>query len=141
MFRGFDTHLISRVDRCKGDSHYFSPEALRFFGAFGGASFALPHFLDSSRRFHVLVESVKNHDGTRHYRPTVVLFTPADDGSGETVEIFHPYDLEIAGAPLSGATATRRAQRYATTVRQLVEGGAGIELAAHRAARYGEPAL
>lgn len=130
-FRGFDSYLISRVDRAKGDTHYFSVEALRFFDAFGGASFALPARIDPKRRFHAMVESVRNHDGTRHYRPTVVLFTPDAENGGETVEIFHPYDLEIVDAPLSRATATRRLTRYADAVRANVELGEEIETAAH----------
>jgi hypothetical protein len=141
MFRGFDTYLISRVDRAKGDHYYFDMGALRMFDAFGGASFALPARLDRSRRFHAMVESVRNHDGTRHYRPTVVLFTPDVENGGETVEIFHPYDEEIATAPLSGATATRRLKTYAQLVRQLIEGGADVDAAAHRAHGYTLPAI
>lgn len=141
MFRGFDTHMMSRVERANGDHHYFDVASLRYFDAFGGATFGLPNSLDPTRRFSVIVESVRNYDGTRHYRPTVVLFTANIEKGGEDVEVFHPYDENIADAPTTGATATRRARAYATLVRQLVEGGADVDTAAHRAHGYTLPTL
>lgn len=139
LFRGFDTYMTSRVQRATGDHHYFDVDSLRFFDAFGGARFALPASLDPSRRFVVLVESVVHPSAGRVYRPTVVLFTPDAEHGGESVEVFHPYDDDAASAPTTGATATRRARAYAQRVWQLVEGGADVATAAHRAHGYTQP--
>ena len=76
MFRSFDPYLVSRVQHA--GSHYFDPDTLRFFDAYGGAS---RHFSRPGEPPHgyALVESVRPPWGDRYYRIVVVTFE--DDGS------------------------------------------------------------
>jgi hypothetical protein len=87
--RGFDPYLVSRVSRAAGDCHYFDDGTLRWFDAYGGATYAptgvYPHV-------RVIVESVRDtsgnaYGGARMYRAIVVTFyVTTRDHDGRTVE-------------------------------------------------------
>lgn len=122
MFRGFDTHLISRVSRAKGDHHYFDTGTLRWFNAYGGKSFGLPVSRDPDTRFTALVESVEHPSEGRIYRVVTVLFSTDTDGR-ETVEIFRPEDDAFYR---TGATAGRYAERYLRNVHYIAASNGSV---------------
>lgn len=129
--RGFDPYLVSRVERAQGDHHYFDIQNLRFFDAYGGASFRLPHSLDPDRLFTALVESVRGPYQMRRYRPTVVLFTKDTQRGGEKVSIFHPFWVDAMSASVTRGVALRAVQRYVRDVTHEVRNGGEIHRAAH----------
>lgn len=66
-YRGFDDYRRSRVSRA--GSHYLDDNTLRFFDAYGGAQYG-----SSGSDLVVVVESVKDWNGERFYRPVAFRF-------------------------------------------------------------------
>lgn len=85
-YRGYPISLISKLE--KADSHYCSPETLKFFNAYCG------ELLHSSRDTVILVESIRDMGGyyspaqDREYRVTQFEF----EDNGSSVHISHLTD-------------------------------------------------
>ena len=85
-YRGYPISLIAKLE--KADSHYCSPETLKFFNAYCG------ELLHSSKDTVILVESIRDMGGyyspvqDREYRVTQFEF----EDNGSSVHISHLTD-------------------------------------------------
>lgn len=100
-YRGWDTGLIARVGRARGDRYYLDKDALRGFGSFAGMH--CPIGDDEV----VVVESVLPPERARVYRVVSFRFDPAEHG--EMVHVVRVAD------DLTRGTANRALRDYVAT--------------------------